>query len=138
MNAILAFALRLILVLLIYLFVGLIGFSIFKDLKRKGFGQKEVQVPTLSLVPKAGQEGQFSVPEVIIGRDPTCQFILDEETVSLRHCRLFFDHKQWWAEDLDSTNGTFLNGERIETRVILTNNDELRLGQETLTIRLKN
>lgn len=141
MNAILAFILRLILILLAYLFVGWMGYSIFTDLKRKGYGQREVQVPALSLISIEGQQGQekrFSIPEVIIGRDPTCHLILDDETVSLRHCRLFYQHKHWWVEDLDSTNGSYLNNEQIATRTILTNDDEMRLGQVTLTIKFDN
>jgi len=139
MNAILSFILRMILILLAYIFIGWVSFAVFKDLKQQAFGYREGQVPALTLVPTAGQqmqEKQFTSPEIIIGRDPTCDFILDDETVSLRHCKLFFERKQWWVEDMDSTNGSFLNESEIKTRTILINNDELRLGQVTLTIKL--
>lgn len=139
MNAILVFILRLILIVLAYLFIGWMGYTIFMDLKQERYPKKQEEVPAITVMEAAGQQGQekqFSMGEIIIGRDPTCNFPLEDETISLRHCRLFFERKQWWVEDLDSTNGSYLNDERLETSTVLTNNDELRLGQVTLTITI--
>jgi len=138
MNAILVLILRLILILLIYLFVGWMGYTIFLDMKQEKSSQRKEWIPTLTVIPATGQQGQvrqFTIPEIIIGRDPTCHLPLDNGTISLRHCRLYFERKQWWVEDLESTNGSYLNGKRIETSTVLANDDELSIGQVTLTIK---
>lgn len=139
MNPILTFILRLILILLSYAFVGWVGYAIYNDLRgghRKG-AQKGV--PPITLEAQLDQQTvvrRYKKPEVILGRDPACDFPLDDERISLRHCKLFFNHNQWWAEDLASTNGTYLNDVLIESAVILTDRDELRLGQINLSINI--
>lgn len=139
MNPILTFALRLILILLSYAFVGWVGYAIYADL-RGGFRKRaEKGVPPITLETQLDQQPlvwRFKKPEIILGRDPACDFPLDDERISLRHCKLSFHHNQWWTEDLASTNGTYLNNVLIESAVILTDRDELRLGQINLSIKI--
>jgi pSer/pThr/pTyr-binding forkhead associated (FHA) protein len=68
------------------------------------------------------------VPEVIIGRDPHCEYPIPDETISAHHARLSFHHNQWWLEDLRSTNGTLLNGEKVDIPTIIVSGDEVCLG----------
>lgn len=138
MNAVIVFILRLLLVLLSYLFLGWMGYTIFTDLRREREGLRKGHISQITLQINGNhqkQEKQFSTSEVIIGRDPACDFPLDEDTISLRHCRLYFYHKHWWVEDLESTNGTTLNNLVINKPTIITNDDKIRLGQVTLTIK---
>ncbi|NOZ13545.1 MAG: GGDEF domain-containing protein [Acidobacteria bacterium] len=65
--------------------------------------------------------------EVIIGRSEECDVSLDITALSRKHCAVFRQGKNVFVRDLDSTNGTFVNGERIETRV-LKNGDRVFLG----------
>src|SRR5258706_9614498 len=48
--------------------------------------------------------------ETVIGRDPDCNIVLDDERVSRRHARLGFSEGSWRLADLDSKNGTTLQG----------------------------
>ncbi|RCS54495.1 FHA domain-containing protein [Bremerella cremea] len=52
----------------------------------------------------------------IVGARETCDIVVDQPTVSGEHCRLEFDEGRVFIEDLQSTNGTFVNGERIFKR----------------------
>ena len=68
-----------------------------------------------------------------IGRAPTTDFTLDCTLVSRLHCRLISTNDRLEVEDLDSTNGTFVNGQQVK-RKVLTSGDTLRIGQIELTI----
>lgn len=69
-----------------------------------------------------------------VGRATRADFIVDAALVSRVHCRLTADKSgQLVIEDLDSTNGTRLNGTRI-TRAIAKAGDELGVGEVSLTI----
>lgn len=63
----------------------------------------------------------------ILGRGADCSAILDDSTVSKHHCRVGFDARPW-LEDLDSTNGTYLNGRRISGSAWLRRGDRIALG----------
>lgn len=134
MNGIIAFILRIVLISLSYFFLGWIIFTIFKDLKQhlrktKAFSQKPI---VLSV---DGKERRFHITEIILGRDPACDFPLIDDAISLRHCKLIFHHNQWWVEDLDSTNGSYLNDSLIKAPIVLTNGDLLKLGHIAISIK---
>jgi len=140
MTAIIVFILRLLFILLAYLFLGWMGYTIFSDLRYTHKSARNEQPCPITLLSQSGnqsQEKKLIRPEIIIGRDPACDFILNEETISLRHCKLHFHHKHWWVEDLGSTNGTKLLNQPITTPTIITHNDELQLGQVTLSIKIE-
>jgi hypothetical protein len=50
---------------------------------------------------------------LVIGRSSGCQLVLADDTVSRRHAELFVEDGRWLLRDLDSSNGTWLNGRRI-------------------------
>jgi len=68
-----------------------------------------------------------------IGRSPGAQFIVDAALVSRLHCRLSAGATELQVDDLDSTNGTFVNGKRV-TRSSLKEGDRLGVGRVELVI----
>jgi len=72
-------------------------------------------------------------PEIIIGRSPNSDIQIDNLGVSNQHARLIKQKDQYAVEDLNSTNGTYLNDEQI-TKAILKHNDVITVGKHNLII----
>jgi len=72
-----------------------------------------------------------------IGRAPRADFIVDAALVSRLHCRLTAGATELEVVDLESTNGTFVNGERA-SRATLRSGDRLGVGRVELTVDLVN
>jgi pSer/pThr/pTyr-binding forkhead associated (FHA) protein len=73
--------------------------------------------------------------EVTVGRSPGCAVPLDDDTfASSIHARVFRRSGELWIEDLGSTNGTFLNDERLETPQRLSRGDRLKVGSTILEV----
>lgn len=94
---------------------------------------------TLSLI---GTDGQFhgreiTVPEGTntIGRGSECDIVLDAPDVSRRHARITLESGLARLEDMNSTNGTFLNGDPIRIADI-ADGDEIQLGSHRFHVRL--
>jgi pSer/pThr/pTyr-binding forkhead associated (FHA) protein len=69
-----------------------------------------------------------------IGREARADFVVDAALVSRVHCRLASENEeQLTVEDLGSTNGTLVNGERVDHSVLRTG-DTLTIGRVTFTI----
>ena len=65
----------------------------------------------------------------LIGGASTCDVVVAGETVSRRHCRLVFDHTGYTLEDLNSSNGTYVNGVRIRQTVKVQPGQPITLGR---------
>ena len=65
--------------------------------------------------------------ETLIGRGSQCQVRLQFNNTSRLHARIGFREEEYFIEDLESTNGTFVNGVRIQ-KCILRNNDQIQIG----------
>lgn len=68
---------------------------------------------------------------LVVGRHHSCDLVIPHGSVSARHCQLIFDGEAHILEDLGSTNGTFVNSERI-TRKTLTDGDRINAGPVAL------
>ncbi|MFZ5646541.1 MAG: FhaA domain-containing protein [Bacillota bacterium] len=77
--------------------------------------------------PLAGKIFKLEGYPVVIGRRESCDITLPDSNMSRRHARLEPLKEGWVITDLDSTNGTFVNGERIKTRR-LENGDSVKFG----------
>lgn len=72
-----------------------------------------------------------------VGRDVECEIIVDDRNCSRVHCRIERTESGWVLHDEGSRNGSFVNGERVES-VTLCNDDELRLGDTGFRFHLTN
>ena len=72
-------------------------------------------MPTLRSV-SGGPDIRVVHPLVLVGRHPRCDARLESDWVSLRHCILTQDGGEVVVRDLCSTNGTWINGWRVERR----------------------
>jgi len=72
-------------------------------------------LPYLLVVGPGDQESRFIIENesVLIGRDPTCDIVLDAKRVSRRHAVIQFDGTTASIQDLGSTNGTMLNDDLL-------------------------
>jgi hypothetical protein len=73
--------------------------------------------------------------ENIIGRNPEATVQIASERVSRRHARILIEGGRAVLEDLDSKNGTFVGGERIEGPAELADGDTIGIGRVVLTFR---
>jgi len=72
---------------------------------------------------------------ILIGRSPSCTLVLDDDYSSSRHARIFPQADQWMVEDLDSTNGTFVNGERVYQPTPVPIGASVRVGQSIFELQ---
>lgn len=85
---------------------------------------------TLHVVQGPDRGKSFQLPDnepQLIGRSSEALPITDR-SVSRRHAELTPDGRHWYLRDLDSANGTWLNGERITNRIKLSPGDQIRCG----------
>lgn len=90
--------------------------------------------PVTVIVQKTGQRIPLKNPKVKIGRDPSNQVVIPDDTFTSRHhAWITLDDGDFWLEDLGSTNGTLLNGHPVVKRQVLSSGDKIRVGHTELT-----
>jgi len=139
MSGVILLILRIILTLSLYAFVGWSVWLLWEDLSKQSRMLAAQQPPLLSLerdVEGDPQPIRFRTTEVVIGRDPACDYTISNTTVSARHTRLAYRSGHWWVEDLQSTNGTYLNQEPVGEPIVITSGDRIRCGQVTLRLMI--
>jgi hypothetical protein len=87
--------------------------------------------------PRYGETLPVSSPVVTLGRGAQCGVVIADDSVSVQHARLDFDHGSWRITDLDSTNGTSVEGVRLAPQVPtpLPYGSMVRLGGVVLQFR---
>lgn len=72
-----------------------------------------------------------------LGRAPTNTIVIEDAFTSLTHALISLRNGRWWLEDLESKNGTRLNGDRLNSPAILATGDEIGIGTTRLRIELE-
>lgn len=106
--------------------------------KRPGRPRTEPRAPR-SLVVRAADGRRVAARKldgpVQIGRGPACDLRLEDAYVSNVHARIFPRGDGWYVEDLGSTNGTFVNEERITAPAPVRVGDRVRVGTTLIELR---
>jgi hypothetical protein len=74
---------------------------------------------------------------VTIGRSRQCDIVVDDPNVSRQHAEIRPRGGSWVLTDLGSTNGSVLNGRRVESTEVLKPGDEIEVGTSTMTFELE-
>jgi hypothetical protein len=86
------------------------------------------------------QGGEFPMPEdgeIVIGRSSDLDMVLVEDMVSRRHAKFIMSAGELYLQDLGSTNGSFVNGEKV-TRTKLNEGDRILIGTSIIKVVLTN
>jgi serine phosphatase RsbU (regulator of sigma subunit) len=86
--------------------------------------------------PDAGRRYNLDGPITILGRQADCTVCLAAKAVSRQHAQVLLTPEGYQVEDLDSSNGTFVNGNRLvpHARILLSENDTFEIGPYTLRL----
>lgn len=84
--------------------------------------------------PLTGSALPLGSSPILIGRAPSSTLVLDDDYASGRHARLYPQGDTWWLEDLGSTNGTYVDDERVVQPRPLQPGIRVRIGQTTMEL----
>ena len=87
--------------------------------------------------PQIGIQFPLAAESYVIGREASCDIIIQDAEVSRRHSQISWAENLFVVQDLASTNGTFLNGIQIATATPLKNGDNIGVGQTTLIFEMQ-
>jgi pSer/pThr/pTyr-binding forkhead associated (FHA) protein len=119
--------------------------TIMDEFKRTVFDPQEPVVPDENVLrtkrtrpyllvlegPLKGREFQVTKEPFMIGRDRTNDIIIEDPLISRKHASIYFRDGRYRVKDLDSTNGTFLNGEKVSD-ARLNDKDKIQIAQTVL------
>src|SRR5262249_44695582 len=86
--------------------------------------------------PDAGRKFPIPPGTTILGRQLDSNICLPPKAVSRQHAQILSEKDSFFVEDLGSSNGTYLNGVRVEGRQPLTERDTLQIGPYLFALRL--
>ena len=84
--------------------------------------------------PTPGATYSLEGDQIVIGRDSTNGVVINDAEISRKHARLMFQGGKYVLDDLGSTNGTFVNGQRLAGPVVLKSGDVVSLGEQIVLV----
>jgi hypothetical protein len=85
--------------------------------------------------PLKGTVLPLGTSQILIGRAPDVTIVLDDDFVSTHHTRLTPQDSHWLVEDLGSTNGTWIEREKVTAPTVLVPGAKLKIGRTTMELR---
>ncbi|QHC61265.1 type III secretion system (T3SS) inner membrane Yop/YscD-like protein [Rathayibacter sp. PhB93] len=85
--------------------------------------------------PKRGTELELNGEPLTIGRSSESALVIRDDYTSTHHARLLIWNDEWMIQDLDSTNGTFLDGRRVGAPTKVPLNTPVKVGTTTFELR---
>lgn len=76
------------------------------------------------------------LPVTGIGRNPSNTIVLEDEYTSGEHVLISLRNSRWWVEDLNSRNGTLLNGQALTDTAVVSSGDIVTIGSTILKLEL--
>jgi pSer/pThr/pTyr-binding forkhead associated (FHA) protein len=83
-----------------------------------------------------GRTIPLAVPKFLIGREQDCHLRPNSELVSRHHCAITTDEYSVRVRDFGSTNGTFVNGQRVKGQTVLNSGDRVSIGSLEFEIEI--
>jgi pSer/pThr/pTyr-binding forkhead associated (FHA) protein len=129
---------RLAFLALVYLFLFAVLRALWRDL-RSATSVASRPLGRLVVV-GAGDDGPSTGTQYVLdavntlGRDVNNTIVIDDAFASTEHAALTYRGRAWYVEDRGSTNGTWLNGQRVEEVTPLGYGDEIQIGQVRLRL----
>jgi pSer/pThr/pTyr-binding forkhead associated (FHA) protein len=121
---------------ILYLMLLAFGRSLLRDLRSAEVAQQAARQGIGRLTVLESPEDEPPVGRTIalgpinsIGRNVNSTIFVEDDFASATHAMLTFRGRSWFVEDQGSTNGTFVNGHRIDRPVALSYGDELMIGR---------
>ncbi|MGC9357597.1 MAG: FHA domain-containing protein [Anaerolineae bacterium] len=130
--------LRFLLAFVLYAFLALTLYILWRDLK-EGADAEVSGPPPAALFEEREDESPRRIPlrsVTALGRADDNTLILDDPFASAHHAIVLWREEQWWIEDLESHNGTYLNDERVLEPERLSSGDRIRIGETVLRFEL--
>jgi hypothetical protein len=90
----------------------------------------------LRLVPASGPPIEVPMDDALVGRDPGCDVVVPDGSVSRRHARIQRRGEGWAVVDQGSANGTFIDSQRV-AEVTLRHGQELRFGAVSFKVEIE-
>ena len=101
--------------------------------KKRGHRGPKTLVVTAG--PLTGTKITLGDQPILIGRADDSTLVLTDDFASSRHARLTNRGGQWYVEDLGSTNGTYLDQQRVQGPLLVSPGQPIRIGQTVLELR---
>lgn len=89
----------------------------------------------LDVVDRDGEHFQEVLTPAVIGRGTDADVVVDDPDVSRHHARLEDENGVVYVSDLDSANGTFLNGRRLRQAIEVRSGDRIDVGTARLVVK---
>jgi pSer/pThr/pTyr-binding forkhead associated (FHA) protein len=127
-------ALRVILALCLYAFLGLAFYVLWQGLRQNARGTAAPHIPARLVCEQGAEAGRGVELQGIstVGRAANNTVIIADAFASANHVMILWREMAWWLEDLESHNGTYLNAERITQPTALAFGDTIRIGETIL------